>query len=131
MMVEPVALKLNDKKDGYAVDCSLEKVLPLVRQAVELGADVLKVPACEDISQYHEVVETASGRPVLILGGSPLAEKELFERTKVLLGQGASGIVYGRNVFQHPRPDRQTAALMAMVHDGADAKKAAAILAGK
>jgi DhnA family fructose-bisphosphate aldolase class Ia len=33
--------------------------------------------------------------------------------------QGAAGIVYGRNVIQHPNPSGITKALMAVVHDGA------------
>jgi DhnA family fructose-bisphosphate aldolase class Ia len=33
--------------------------------------------------------------------------------------QGASGIVYGRNVIQHRDPAAMTRALMAVVHDGA------------
>jgi DhnA family fructose-bisphosphate aldolase class Ia len=42
--------------------------------------------------------------------------------------QGAKGIVYGRNVIQHPNPKGMTRALMAVVHDGADEKKALALL---
>ena len=40
------------------------------------------------------------------------------------LHQGAAGIVYGRNVIQHPNPKGITRALMAMVHDGASVKTA-------
>ena len=32
--------------------------------------------------------------------------------------QGAKGIVYGRNVIQHPNPSGMTKALMAVVHKG-------------
>jgi hypothetical protein len=39
--------------------------------------------------------------------------------------QGVAGIVYGRNVIQHPNPRGMTAALMAIVHDGATAEEAA------
>jgi DhnA family fructose-bisphosphate aldolase class Ia len=38
--------------------------------------------------------------------------------------QGAKGIVYGRNVIQHPNPAGMTRSLMSIVHDGADAKTA-------
>jgi DhnA family fructose-bisphosphate aldolase class Ia len=34
------------------------------------------------------------------------------------MAQGARGIVYGRNVIQHPNPGGMTRALMAVVHDG-------------
>ena len=42
--------------------------------------------------------------------------------------QGASGIVYGRNVIQHADPTRMTRALMALVHENATPDQAAAIL---
>ena len=41
---------------------------------------------------------------------------------------GASGIVYGRNVIQHERPAWMTRALMAIVHDGASAEDALAMV---
>ena len=42
--------------------------------------------------------------------------------------QGAKGIVYGRNVVQHARPDAITKALMAVVHDGVSADAAMAMM---
>ena len=45
--------------------------------------------------------------------------EEILRRTADLLAQGAAGIVYGRNVIQHPDPKGMTRALMAVVHEGA------------
>jgi DhnA family fructose-bisphosphate aldolase class Ia len=45
-----------------------------------------------------------------------VSDKEILVRTEGLLQQGASGIVSGRNVIQHPNPRGITQALMAMVH---------------
>ena len=59
---------------------------------------------------------------------SQLSDKEILERTQGLLEQGAAGIVYGRNVIQHPKPKGITQALMAMVHDGASVKKALSLI---
>ena len=42
--------------------------------------------------------------------------------------QGAKGIVYGRNVIQHPDPRGMTRALMAIVHDGAAPDAALAMI---
>ena len=107
----------------------IERIVPLVRQAVELGADVIKADPTDDPSQYHEVITIASGIPVLVRGGGKVADDELFRRTQAVLEQGAAGIVYGRNIIQHSNPVGMTRALMAMLHDGADATAAAAILA--
>jgi DhnA family fructose-bisphosphate aldolase class Ia len=65
----------------------------------------------------------------LVRGGGRVPDDELFRRTQVVLEQGAAGIVYGRNVIQHQNPAGLTRALMAMLHDGADATKASEILA--
>jgi DhnA family fructose-bisphosphate aldolase class Ia len=63
-----------------------------------------------------------------VRGGGRVSDKEILERTQGLLEQGAAGIVYGRNVIQHPNPQGITRALMAMVHDGATVKKALSLI---
>jgi DhnA family fructose-bisphosphate aldolase class Ia len=127
LMVEPLVMK-QSSKGGYEVNGDIEKIIPIVRQAVELGADVIKADPCDDAGQYHEVIQTATGIPVLVRGGGRVDDDELLRRTQVVLEQGAAGIVYGRNIIQHDNPGGMTRALMAMLHDGADAAAAAAIL---
>jgi DhnA family fructose-bisphosphate aldolase class Ia len=124
MMVEPLVFQPNAIAGGYMVDGDLTKILHLVRQAVELGADVIKADPTDDVSQYHKVIEIASGVPVLVRGGGRVSDKEILVRTEGLLQQGASGIVYGRNVIQHPNPRGITQALMAMVHRNATVDEA-------
>ena len=119
LMIEPLVMQDNAKSGGYMVDGDLTKILPLVRQAVELGADVIKADPSDQVSEYHKVIEIAGGIPVLVRGGGRVSDTEILERTHQLMGQGASGIVYGRNVIQHPSPAGITKALMAIVHDGA------------
>lgn len=125
LMVEPLVFQPNQKAGGYMVDGDLEKILPLVRQAVELGADIIKADPTDDVSRYHKVVEIAGSIPVLVRGGGKAGDKEILERTEKLIQQGAAGIVYGRNIIQHSDPAGMTRALMAIVHDGANASQAA------
>ena len=129
MMVEPLVFQPNKKAGGYMVDGDEKKIIPLVRQAVELGADVIKADPTDDVSLYHKVVEVASGIPVLVRGGGKVSDREILRRTAALLEQGASGIVYGRNIIQHPKPAAITKALMGMVHDGLSADAALALVA--
>ena len=124
MMIEPLVFQENAKDGGYMVNGNLTDIMYLVRQAVELGADIIKADPTDDVKQYHKVVETAAGIPVLVRGGGRVSDKEILVRTQGLLEQGAAGIVYGRNVIQHPNPKGITKALMAMVHDGASVAKA-------
>ncbi len=127
LMVEPLVMRPNAEKGGYMVDGDIDKILPLVRQACELGADIIKADPCDDVSEYHRVIEIA-GRPVLPRGGGKAPESEILQRTYDLIQQGAQGIVYGRNIIQHENPPAMTKALMAILHDGADVEKALLIL---
>jgi fructose-bisphosphate aldolase, class I len=129
LMVEPLVMQSNSTAGGYMVDGDLEKILPLVRQAVELGADVIKADPCDDVSQYHEVIRIACGTPVLVRGGGSVPDEVILQRTFDLMAQGASGIVYGRNVIQHRNPAGMTKALMSIVHEGASVESAMSLLA--
>jgi len=131
LMVEPLVMQANAASGGYMVDGDIDKILPLVRQAAELGADIIKADPCDDVEDYHLVVQATGGRPVLPRGGGRASDEEIFARTHALLRQGASGIVYGRNVIQHPHPDRMTQAFMALIHHGADVSQAMSIVQGE
>src|SRR4051812_36922097 len=103
LMVEPLVMQDNAKAGGYMVDGDTTKILALVRQAVELGADLIKADPTDQVEDYHRVIEVARV-PVLVRGGGRVPDEELLSRTGALLEQGAAGIVYGRNIIQHPKP---------------------------
>jgi DhnA family fructose-bisphosphate aldolase class Ia len=128
LMIEPLVFQANEKAGGYMVDGDPKKIIPLVRQAVELGADIIKADPTEDVSVYHKVIEISGTVPVLVRGGGRAPDEEILKRTEALIQQGAAGIVYGRNVIQHPNPSGMTKALMAIVHEGATATTAAKYL---
>lgn len=126
LMVEPLAMKAG--QSGYGVNGDAGTIVTLARQAVELGADVIKADPTDDLDEYGRVVEAAGGRPVLVRGGGRAPDDEILRRTARVLELGAAGIVYGRNVIQHERPAAMTRALMAVVHDGASAEEALEIV---
>src|SRR5579862_6849291 len=127
LLIVQLVLQRNDKKGGYMVDGDIRKILPLVRQARELGADVIKADPCDDVNEYHKIIE-AAGVPVLPRGGGRAPDREIFTRTVELMKQGAKGIVYGRNVIQHANPKRMTEAFMAIVHRGVSVDEAMKIV---
>ena len=128
LMIEPLVFRPNEQAGGYMVDGDRRKILPLVRQAVELGADIIKADPTDNLTEYHKVIEIAGRIPVLVRGGGKATDEEILQRTEALMQQGAAGIVYGRNVIQHQNPPGMTRALLAIVHDGATAEQAAAFL---
>ena len=129
IMIEPLVLKPNEAKGGYQVDGDKKFIIPLVRQARELGADVIKADPTENPDDYHEVVQAARC-PILVRGGGKKPIETVFAEAAAYLAQGAHGLVYGRNIYQHPNPARIVAAFMAMIHRGAKADQALAIYRG-
>jgi DhnA family fructose-bisphosphate aldolase class Ia len=108
LMVEPLVF------GPLAADAGA--IATLVRQAVELGADVIKADPSADLDEYERVLEVARPRPLLVRGGGRMPEDELLAMTEKLMELGASGIVYGRNVIQHEDPPEIVRRLMEIVH---------------
>ena len=130
LMIEPLVLQANEAKGGYQVDGNKKLIVPLVRQARELGADVIKADPTDHAEDYHEVVQAARC-PVLVRGGGKKPIETVFAEAHSYLQQGAHGLVYGRNIYQHPNPARIVAAFMAMIHSGAGVAEAVAIYEGR
>jgi class I fructose-bisphosphate aldolase len=123
LMIEPLVMLPNEVRGGYQVDGDAEKIVPLVRLAAELGADIIKADPTADPADFHRVVEAARV-PVLVRGGGKEDLRSVFGKSAALLAQGACGLVYGRNIYQHANPRRVVAALMAMIHRGVSGDEA-------
>ncbi len=110
-----------EKKGGrdslYAVDYA-------ARVAVELGADVIKInvpkfdqkaketspgPYNEMVLEYRaaveKVVRTAGQAFVLFSGGSRTSDADLLDKARLVMEAGATGLIFGRNMWQRPMPD--------------------------
>jgi DhnA family fructose-bisphosphate aldolase class Ia len=128
LMVEPLVMRENSVAGGYMVDGDTTKVVSLVRQARELGADLIKADPTDNLDDYHLVVQAAGDVPVLVRGGGKVSDAELLYRTAAVLSQGARGVVYGRNIIQHANPAGITRALLAMVHYDCPPDKALSLI---
>jgi fructose-bisphosphate aldolase, class I len=107
------AVKAKGGQDSfYAIDYA-------ARMAMEMGADVVKLnmpkidPAKDkdapapynelEISQdeaVRQVVESAGRSLVVLSGGSKIDDDALLAQTRMIMGHGGSGVIYGRNVWQ-------------------------------
>lgn len=123
LMIEPLVMLPNDIRGGYQVDGDAEKIVTLVRLAAEMGADIIKADPTKRPEDFHRVVEAARV-PVLVRGGGKEDLKTVLAKSAALLRQGAKGLVYGRNIYQHDNPKAVVAALMAMIHQGVDGEAA-------
>jgi len=127
LMVEPLAMRVAGS--ALVGDFDPSRIGALVRQAVELGADVIKADPPADPADLPRIVDLCGGRPLLVRGGGKAPEEEILRRTHAVMAAGASGIVYGRNVIQHRDPAGITRAFMAIVHEGATPEAAARLVA--
>ncbi|MEP0321904.1 class I fructose-bisphosphate aldolase [Bauldia litoralis] len=123
LMIEPLVMLPNDVRGGYQVDGNADKIVTLVRLASEMGADIIKADPTENPDDFHRVVEAARC-PVLVRGGGKEDLETVLRKSARLMAQGANGMVYGRNIYQHANPRAVVAALMAMIHNGASGEEA-------
>lgn len=123
LMIEPLVMLPNDVRGGYQVDGDAEKIVTLVRLASEMGADIIKADPTDDPGDFHRVVEAARV-PVLVRGGGREDLKNVLAKSAALMGQGAKGMVYGRNIYQHDNPKAVVNALMSIIHQGAGGDEA-------
>ncbi|MDR6266666.1 class I fructose-bisphosphate aldolase [Roseobacter sp. N2S] len=123
LMIEPLVMLPNDVRGGYQVDGDADKIVTLTRLASEMGADIIKADPTDNPEDFHRVVEAARV-PVLVRGGGKEDLQTVLAKSAAIIAQGAKGMVYGRNIYQHDNPKAVVAALMAIIHNGADGAEA-------
>jgi fructose-bisphosphate aldolase, class I len=126
LMIEPLVMQPVDKAGGYMVDGDADKIVTLTRLVREMGADIVKADPTTDAEDFHRVVEAARC-PVLVRGGGREDLRVVFEKSAALMRQGAMGMVYGRNIYQHANPGAVVRGLMAIIHDDAGGEDAFAL----
>lgn len=98
------------------------------RVAVELGADLVKVPYTGDIKSFSLVTES-SCVPVVIAGGEKMkTTRDFMQIVHDSIKAGGAGLSVGRNIFQHKDPQKLVQALGALVHDNCTVDESLAIL---
>jgi fructose-bisphosphate aldolase/2-amino-3,7-dideoxy-D-threo-hept-6-ulosonate synthase len=93
------------------------------RLCVELGADIVKSNWTGSIDTFAEIVECVPV-PVVVAGGSRVSDLDLLQNLQAAREAGAIGCSVGRNIFQHPAPERMVRAIAAIFKEGAGAQEA-------
>jgi putative autoinducer-2 (AI-2) aldolase len=83
------------------------------RIASELGASIVKTYYCENF----EAVAEGCTVPIVIAGGKKIPEEEALKNAYEAIQAGASGVDFGRNVFQSEYPLPMIRALRAIVQE--------------
>jgi fructose-bisphosphate aldolase/2-amino-3,7-dideoxy-D-threo-hept-6-ulosonate synthase len=93
------------------------------RLCAELGADIVKSNWTGSVDTFAEIVESVPV-PVVVAGGSRVSDLDLLQNLHAAREAGAIGCSVGRNIFQHPAPERMVRAIAAVFKDGAGAQEA-------
>jgi fructose-bisphosphate aldolase, class I len=97
------------------------------RIAAEIGADIVKCPWPGSLERFAPIAETCSA-PVLVAGGLRKDDtRAALEQAAQAIAAGAAGLVFGRNIYQHPYPQQALEAFRAIVHGGQSVESAVAI----
>jgi len=89
------------------------------RIGAELGVDFIKTAYTGDVESFRRVVEQVYV-PIVVLGGTKSPHpRALLEGVYGAMQAGASGVAVGRNICQYSEPDKMTAAIAAIIHEGA------------
>ncbi len=101
------------------------ETLAVARIGAEAGADVIKTRYTGDVAGFREVVRGCGAR--VIVAGGPAQKKSGAARSGGEEGilalaaecvqAGAAGVIFGRNVWQHPKMEKLIAAICAIVHE--------------
>lgn len=111
-VIEPMAAR-----GGLAADPADPEAIALpVRIAAELGADVIKADWSGDSKSFAKIVETAL-TPVVVAGGPCEGDdKSTLAFASEVLKSGATGLLFGRQIFQAKDPKELMQALKRVVH---------------
>lgn len=85
-------------------ETSRDVVAYAARLALELGADVAKMPYTGDPESFEWVVKNAGKTQVVVQGGLKKEEGTLLEEVRGFMKAGAVGMAVGRNVWQDADP---------------------------
>jgi DhnA family fructose-bisphosphate aldolase class Ia len=101
-----------------------ENITFACRQALELGADIIKTNYTGDQDSFHNLTESVCA-PVVILGGAKkVPEEELLQEIKDALDAGAAGVAMGRNIWGDENPIGYAAAIAKLIHEGCSVEAA-------
>lgn len=100
-IIEPRTIKNKEQEEDGTMKFDLMKIN--TRMAAEIGADFIKVKYPDTPEQLQELQEISTA-PLMVAGGSKIAESEADKMAEAAVSAGTAGIVFGRNIYQSKDP---------------------------
>jgi len=106
-----------------------ETIRLALRFGAELGVDLIKTQYTGDVASFRKAVGSCFV-PVVVLGGAKMeSDADVLRTAWEAIDAGGRGVAMGRNIWGHKNPQKMTAAVVAIVHNGASVDEALAMLA--
>jgi 2-amino-4,5-dihydroxy-6-oxo-7-(phosphooxy)heptanoate synthase len=99
----PLLAMLYPRGPGVENQPRLDTLRHAATLAVDLGADIVKLPLAGSVQDMKPVIDTCA-IPVLAAGGAKTSDNEFGGFIANAIKSGASGIAAGRNIFMAPDP---------------------------
>ncbi|MFK4566331.1 class I fructose-bisphosphate aldolase [Enterococcus sp. UD-01] len=112
-IIEPRVIKSKETNPDGTMKFDLMKVH--TRMAAELGADFIKVKYPDTPEQLKEL-QDISPAPLMVAGGSKIADSDADAMAQASVTAGTAGIVFGRNIYQADDPRAALERFKKIVH---------------
>ncbi|TDB81907.1 fructose-bisphosphate aldolase [Micromonospora sp. KC721] len=110
----PLMAMMYPSGPGIPAAVDATQLAHLANIAVDLGADIVKTPAPQ---QVEDLVSVVASCPIpIVVGGGQADGRSLLDFAGKALAAGCRGLAIGRRVFQDPEPDAVVRSLATLVH---------------
>lgn len=99
----PLLAMIYPRGDGIKAHPRVDVLAHAASLAVDLGADIVKLPLAGPVSEMREVIRRCP-IPLLAAGGGRVSDEEFSAFVANVMRSGARGIAAGRNIFMAPDP---------------------------
>lgn len=116
----PVLTMVYDKAPLQGRDEDIARQRHLMRIAVELGSDALKIAPPKHLADIEKIIYGLTDHTdVYFAGGSITSEQAVLEMTDAIVRSGGTGLCVGRNVFQNLEPNDLLSRISLRLHGSA------------
>jgi 2-amino-4,5-dihydroxy-6-oxo-7-(phosphooxy)heptanoate synthase len=102
----PLLAMLYPRGPGIKGHPPLQTLLHAASLAVDLGADIVKLPLSGSVQEMTQIIESCS-IPVLAAGGAQISDTEFGTFVGSAVRSGARGLAAGRNIFLAADPAKK------------------------
>ena len=111
----PLLAMIYPRGPGIEKRPQFETLLHAASLAVDLGADIVKLPLGDSLAQMKHIIDSCP-IPVLAAGGTRVSDNEFGTFVADVMKSGARGLAAGRNIFMAADPAAKVREVRSILH---------------